>query len=199
MCGRYFVEPREGMMELGELIARILQREDALVKQMKLGEIFPTDVAPVIAADRSGMPQPLPMKWGFLRYDNRSVVINARSETAMGKPIFQNSMMERRCLIPALHYFEWDKKGKDRIKYKIRPQGQEMITLAGIHRYDKHLGAPVFVILTRAASESIRYIHDRMPVIIPKDVRGEWLQGSGDIDVLLRKAELDMNVENAAS
>ena len=52
MCGRYFVEPREGMMDLGDLIAHILQREEAIVKQMKIGEIFPTNIAPILTMDQ---------------------------------------------------------------------------------------------------------------------------------------------------
>lgn len=197
MCGRYYVEPKEGAMDLGELIARILQREETLVQKMKLGEVFPTDIAPVLVADRDGIAQPQPMKWGFSRYDKKGVIINARSETAMNSPMFSQSMLQRRCLIPALYYFEWEKTGKNRIKYKIRPKGRGMITMAGIYRFERDLGAPVFAILTREAAPSIRFIHSRMPVIIPKNMRAAWLRG-GDVNQMLRGAALDMHHETAS-
>ncbi len=199
MCGRYFVEPREGMMDLGDLIARIKRRDDAIQRQMKLGEVFPTDIAPVIVLDQDQTPQPQLFKWGFSRYDGKGVIINARSETAAIKPMFQKSIMRQRCLIPAAYYFEWEKKGKDKTKYKIRPKGQGMITMAGIYRHEKTELVPVFVILTRAASGDIRFIHDRMPVIIPKDMRTAWLQGGGDVDEMLAAAEIDMDYKKTAS
>ena len=108
-------------------------------------------------------------------------------------------MMQRRCLIPALHYFEWEKRGRESIKYRIRSEQPGMITMAGIYRHEKTELVPVFVILTRTASGDIRFIHDRMPVIIPKDMRTAWLQGGGDVDGMLAAAEIDMDYKKTAS
>ena len=91
-------------------------------------------------------------------------------------------MRHRRCLVPAAHYFEWEKRGKDRIKYAIRPGGAAVMYMAGIYRLEN--GAPVFTILTREPAAAISFIHDRMPVILPKEAAGDWLNiryDAGDV------------------
>ncbi len=69
-------------------------------------------------------------------------------------------MLWRRCLIPASGYYEWEKRGKEKIKYAIRPEGARLLYMAGIYRIEK--GAPVFTILTREVALGIAFIHDRM-------------------------------------
>ncbi len=119
---------------------------------------------------------------------NGKLLINARSETAAEKAIFADGIRQRRCLIPADHYFEREKKAG--IKYAIEPKHSEGFFLAGIYRMEE--GRPVFVILARDASDGISFIHNRMPVILPGEAAMDWLNPQCDGNDLLKAALEDM-------
>ena len=87
--------------------------------------------------------------------------------------MFKDGLKNRRCLIPASSYFEWEKRDKGKIKYDIRPDGNGTLYMAGLYRIEGNKA--VFTILTREPAESIAFIHDRMPVILPNDMRNDWL------------------------
>ena len=161
------------------------------------GEIFPTDIVPVVANGREGgsartggfvrpgRPRAFAMRWGYTLNGSRRV-INARSETAAERPMFLDGMRTRRLLIPASGYYEWlrhDKKGQ---KYAIRPDAGGSFYMAGIYRFE--VGTPVFTILTREPDPSIAFIHDRMPVILPHEAAGDWLNLRYDARDVLRAA-----------
>ena len=112
------------------------------------------------------------MKWGYTLPDGKQI-INARSETAADKPLFRDGMLQRRCLIPATNYFEWEKRGRERIKYAIRQSDSPIMYMAGVYRIEN--GKPVFSILTREPAENIAFIHNRMPVILPSEAKDDWL------------------------
>ena len=99
-------------------------------------------------------------------------------------------MAQRRCLIPATCYFEWEHRGKEKIKYAIAPKDSRMIYLAGIYRKeDSHASC---TILTREPAESIAFIHNRMPVILPSEVIGDWLNVRYAATDMLKAAQTDM-------
>lgn len=183
MCGRYYIAAEDDSGWLDKLIAEVERRHPAPeLAQMRLGEIFPANVAPVIAQDGAQL-----MKWGYTGYKNR--VINARSETALEKPMFRQSLLTRRCLIPAGGYFEWQRTksgAKSKRKYVFyRPD--QPLCMAGVWREEKAERLPVFVILTREAGPDIADIHDRMPVILPEEAQEAWLAG-GDPGALMAQA-----------
>ena len=130
-----------------------------------------------------------PMKWGFLKYDGKGHLINARSETVAEKNIFRKPLFEGRCLIPASNYFEWltDEHGKKQ-KYTIKTTSP-VSYIAGLYRSEKGSDIPTFVIMTKAAAPKIAFIHDRMPVILERDAQISWL--NGDIEVIREKALID--------
>ena len=78
---------------------------------------------------------------------------NARAETAAEKPTFREAWAKHRCAIPASWYFEWEHDEKKRAgqKYALKPEGEDLIWLAGLYRMEGEL--PVFVILTRVRWE----------------------------------------------
>ena len=108
----------------------------------------------------------------------------------LANALFRDGMRHRRCLVPAAHYFEWEKRGKDRIKYAIRPGGAAVMYMAGIYRLEN--GAPVFTILTREPAAAISFIHDRMPVILPKEAVSDWLNIRYDARDVLAGAVQDV-------
>lgn len=168
MCGRFYV-PEDDSIQMIRAIVDHLEHRNVAVKT---GEVFPGDMAAVIASNRRMEPQPFAMEWGYHLSDGKRI-INARSETAAQKAMFSDGMRQRRCLIPAAHYFEWEKAEGRKIKYAIEPCQTNGFYLAGIYRNEN--GKPVFTVLTRAAAEGIAFIHERMPVIIPQEAITDWL------------------------
>ena len=181
MCGRYYIALHEAEEDWEEIMA-ILQRRG---EPVKAGEIFPSDVAPVIANSRSMRPTPFAMRWGYL-LPNGKRVINARSETAADRALFRGGMLQRRCLIPASNYFEWKRNARGKVKYAIRPRQNGLMYMAGIYRVVDGRGE--FSILTQAPAAEIRFIHDRMPVIFSKEKAGAWLDLHTPAESLLLEA-----------
>ena len=174
MCGRYYIDISDA--ELQEIVRSIEENRDSY-EQLTFktgGEIFPTDIVPV----QTGVGRYDLMKWGFTGFNGKPV-INARSETAFEKPMFRESILERRCLAPASGYYEWKKEGGRKTKYRLFIPHTPMY-LAGCWRQERGNGLYTFVILTRPAPECIAIIHDRTPVIIAPDRISVWLNGGPD-------------------
>ena len=185
MCGRYYVEAKD----TGEELLAMLQTLNRRGLACKTGEIFPTDTVAVIANSRALQPMPFAMTWGYTLPGGKRL-INARSESAADKPLFREGMLKRRCLIPASHYFEWSHDARARMKYAIRPEGTGMMYMAGLYRLEE--GRPVFTILTREPAPQIAFIHNRMPVILPRDAAGAWLRLQTPAAEVLARAEQDV-------
>lgn len=183
MCGRYFID--DSLKGFEPLIEE-LNRGKPGGTPIKTGEIRPTDVTPVIANSRARHQRPFLMRWGFGGRDSH-VVINARSETALVRPMFRDAMLERRCLVPASYYFEWQAQEKRRIRHAMKPDGPVMY-MAGLYRLEPGEPLAAFTILTQAADERIAHIHDRMPVLLPTAWAGEWLSQTADPTALLDRA-----------
>ncbi len=75
---------------------------------VKSGEIFPTNTAPVLIEQNSTVT-PVPVQMGFSNFRNKGVIINARAETAEEKKTFKDSLLNRKCVIPSTGFYEWDK------------------------------------------------------------------------------------------
>jgi len=189
MCGRYYIPEEDAAAELMEIIDQINRKHNA-GPVIKTGVIAPTDTAPVLANNRSLNVTPFAMKWGYTM-SNGMLVFNARSEEAAEKPLFRDGMAQRRCLVPAAHYYEWEKIGKQKVKYAIKPTDSEILYMAGIYRIEN--GTPVFSILTREPANSISFIHDRMPVILPREMMNDWLNPRFNANEVLQSAVLDIS------
>lgn len=198
MCGRYYLE---NTIEMKPFLEKMM--ESPLVRRwndtsavVSAGEIHPTDVVPVIASNRAGKQSVFPMRWG---YNGKTLLINARVETAKEKPTFRDDWKSHRCIVPASYYFEWehlkanDGKTKTGDKYLIQPKDSTMTWLCGLYRFENEL--PHFVILTREAADPIRFIHDRMPLIMPKERINEWIKPDADPKALVDAALSDMFAE----
>jgi len=193
MCGRYWIDPEISDAELLKILDTLNNKQsEPSPLQPKTGEICPTDVAPVLANSRSRKIRPFFMQWGFSGISaSARPIINARSETALEKSMFREPLLERRCLIPASHYFEWQTQRRSKIKHAIKTT-EPMIYMAGIYRFEPDKPLPVFAILTKAAIPDIQHIHDRMPVIIPKAHCNEWLSPHADVQKLLTASAASM-------
>lgn len=181
MCYQFYVPQHQDIDFLDEILD-YLESRNMLVKT---GAVTPGDVAAVIANSREQRPRPFGMLWGY-HLSNGELVYNARSETASEKALFADGMRQRRCLIPADSYYEWQKTEQGKQKYEIAPSDANGFLLAGIYRIEQ--GSPVFSILTKAPVESIAFIHNRMPVILPNDAMRDWLNPRFDGIDLLRSS-----------
>ena len=160
------------------------------------GEIRPTDMAAVIAPNKRGERSVFPMLWGFYEESLHKPLVNCRVETARIKSLWSESWKKRRCVIPASYYFEWkhyaDSNGKVKTgeKYAIQPRGSDVTYLAGLYRIEesRDLKYPVFAVLTRAPTDNLREIHDRMPVILPESAIDEWIDPDGEPSKIVGKA-----------
>ena len=152
----------------------------------------------MLANSRKQDVQPFAMRWGYA-FPNGRPIINARSETAAQKPMFKDGMRQRRCVIPASHYFEWERRGAARTKYAIRPARADTLYLAGIYHLENHDGVivPVFTILTRDAAPCIAFIHPRMPVLLPADAAPDWLNPGYNAEEVIAAALTDMEYQSA--
>lgn len=113
-------------------------------------------------------------------------LINARSETVTEKPSFRTAAAKRRALVPANGYYEWQKNpdGSKTPHYLHGEDEEELLGFAGLYEYwpdpTKDEDAPdkwlvTATILTTQAHDTLGKIHERSPVILPKDLQGQWL------------------------
>ena len=165
------------------------------------GEVRPTDIVPVIAPNAKGIKSAFPMQWGFLAVNNKRAIFNARTETANQKPTFRDAWKSHRCIIPASYYFEWqhfkspDGKKRTGDKFIIQPTGCTSTWLCGLYRIEN--GYPVFVILTQEPTNELAKIHDRMPLILPKNKIDDWIDLNTKAEELLQYSLSDMIIEKA--
>ena len=122
-------------------------------------------------------------RWGFIPSwaDDPKIgykMINARSETVAAKPTFRDAFKYHRCLVVADGFFEWLSVGKSKIPVYIRLKSHHLIGFAGLYNtWKSPAGEDICTcaIVTTAANDLLRPVHDRMPCIIPKDKEEIWL------------------------
>ena len=119
----------------------------------------------------------------------QSHAINARSETIHEKPTFRDAFRTSRCLIPVTGYYEWATalgKYPPKQPFYITSQSGEPLSVAGICSIWNGENGEVIQsasIITREAVGELATIHSRMPVFMPRDRWGAWLD--------LRNREID--------
>ncbi len=123
------------------------------------------------------------MRWGLIPSWSRdasqaSKRINARSETVFDKPGFRQAVLQRRCLIIADGFYEWQKTDTGKQPWFIRLPDDEPFAFAAL--YDIWHGSEnnkvtTCSIITGAASSDIKHIHPRMPLVLKPEAYSDWL------------------------
>jgi len=154
-----------------------------VLKELDLVNGFTYPKMPVITPNALEL-----MQWGLIPFwakDNaiKKHTLNARSETIFEKPSFRRSVLEKRCLIPANGFFEWQHIGSKKQPFYIRLRNQQTFNFAGIwdEWIDHDTGEilKTYSILTTAANPLMAIIHNskkRMPVILTEEVENNWLE-----------------------
>ena len=158
VCGRYNFDSDFPDSKLAAIVEMM---EKKWPGAYKTGEIFPGDTAPAII-EQNGKIVAVPAVFGFPGFQDGKLLINARSETAAEKRTFSESLEKRRAILPATGFYEWSHDA-DRTKCLFTIDSRPVIYLCGVYKIID--GQYRFVILTRAANESMVETHDRMPII----------------------------------
>lgn len=122
------------------------------------------------------------LHWGLIPHwsKDRKIsrhLINARAETLADKPAFKSAYRQRRCLIPATGFYEWQKLEQGKQAYCISREQQQLFAFAGLWEYWEYDAETIYScsIITTEANELMQPIHQRMPVIINKQEYSIWL------------------------
>ena len=110
-------------------------------------------------------------------------MINARAESALEKRSFRESVLHRRCVIPARGFYEWN---KEKEKFTFERPDRDVLFMAGC--FCPFDGQDRFVILTTAANPSVSPVHSRMPLILERDELTAWVRDDTAAARLLEKA-----------
>ncbi|MDD7516462.1 SOS response-associated peptidase family protein [Ruminococcus flavefaciens] len=194
MCMSLRIEPSEMAKVLVKIRKMSLAQEMSkkLGKSLTMfGDLYPADIAPVLAPNKYGNMAIFPMVWGFTHKSTPKPLVNCRVETADSKPLWRDSWYRRSCVIPASWYYEWgypvyeddsrsmvEHRNTKNIKFAIQTEGSNVTYIAGLYRYEEHcdMQVPVFSVLTKEAAGTVRDIHDRMPLILDKEDVKEWIR-----------------------
>ena len=174
MCGRFFI--KENTWDNVKV-----QFPDIQVSANKAFDITPAMSAGAIT---EGL-QLQNLKWGFEGFDGK-LLINARAEGIETRRTFAESIQERRCVLPASGFYEWD---YDKNKVTFTLPDNPVMYLGGIYKDGR------FVIITIEANSSMIKVHDRMPLIIG-DVE-KWVNDKSAIKHFLTQPQPELCSERA--
>lgn len=188
MCGRYT------LTDPGEELMRQFHLPGLPPEYLPRYNIAPSQPVPVIASvegeRRIGM-----MRWGLVPgwAKDPSIghrMINARAETVAEKPAFRTALRRRRCLIPADGFYEWQVRNGRKQPVRFVGATERVFAFAGLwESWRPPTSAEsageagdaqptrlvTCTIITTEANDFVRPVHDRMPVILPREAYDLWL------------------------
>lgn len=197
MCGRYVLAtPVSDLVALFE----IDEASDALPEPN--WNIPPTTTVPIVV-------EPMPRdetppirrleaaRWGLVPAwaDDVSIGVrafNARSETAAEKPMFRDAVRERRALVPADGWYEWQTQPDANTPFYVH--GDAPVSFAGLYAWWKQPDGSWLLsttILTTASAGELASIHERMPVVVAPQMRDAWLDPTEDGEAALEAVAAD--------
>ncbi len=179
MCGRFaFFSAHEAMRRVFDLPDDTLQVEPRW-------NIAPTQFVPVVRLDPHRQRRLSMLYWGLVPHwaRDKSIgvrLINARAETVAEKPAFRGAFRQRRCLVLADGYYEWQTTSAGKQPWFISRADRQPFAMAGLwESWVERPGAPSLescTILTTAAPSALAPIHSRMPVALPATAYPTWLE-----------------------
>jgi len=175
MCGRFVLQT-----DLSRIIESFDVQEVAC-QYKPSNNIFPGQQ--IIAVVHDNINRLVEFKWGLIPWWSKDPsignrMINARAETVAEKPAFKQAFKKRRCLIVADGFYEWQKIGKTKKPLYFSLKSGDTFGFAGLHETwtsPDHLQIHTCTIITTDANTLIEPIHDRMPVIVPKEFEMKWI------------------------
>ena len=180
MCGRF------ALTISPTALAKLFQLDDVSSLEASYNIAPSQPVASVVQPEDSSERILKMFRWGLIPHwaqdpaiGNR--MINARCETVAEKPAFGGAYKSQRCLIPADGFYEWQKLTTGIQPYFIHLRDKTPMIFAGLYqrwRAPDDFTIESCTILTTAANDLIKPIHDRMPVIIDTSDFPLWLDNT---------------------
>ena len=175
MCERYSL-----IADIGELQERF-GFDGSELTHVPRYNVAPTQMA--LAVTNGGRRWGSYMRWGLIPSWAKSAavgsrMINARAESLDKRPSFRTALQRRRCLVLADGFYEWERKGSGRRPMRIVMASGEPFAFAGLWdawRDPKGEVVRSCTIITTGANELLSPIHDRMQVILPRELGSLWL------------------------
>lgn len=199
MCGRFtrFHTWRE-VLEM----YRLLPSEEGRNTDARYN-IAPTQDVLFVTAGDDGYKKVREGRWWLVPFWAKEMpkypTFNARSEEAEKKSSFRESFKSKRCLIPASGFYEWTKNAEDGGKdpWFIHLPETKPFSFAGLWAYNSALDITSCTILTAAAEEPMKELHNRQPVILSPDAYDAWLDPETPVPEAkeLLKNDLDGDLE----
>ncbi len=173
--------------------------------------IRPTNDAPILramdAADPAAGLELVQLRWWLIPFfhkrsikDWKPMCTNARAETVATTPTFREPFKQRRCLVPASHYFEWTGPVGAKLMWKFAKTGEDLFCFAGLWDRAETSDGVVesFTILTCAPGPDCAPYHTRQPVVLERQHWPTWLDLGADPSSLLQpNAGGTLSVEKA--
>jgi len=182
MCGRFSLTTEE--QQLNEFF-RLAGGSEPYVPRYNGA---PTQNLAVITAEE---PRKLRFfRWGLIPFWSREFqgstpVINARAESLEEKPMFRQAFRKRRCIVPADGFYEWSRSGNKQ-PYRFLMADDSPFAMAGLWDEWTHEPGRIirsFAIITTASNNLMEPVHNRMPVILHKEMYDEWLYGDNEANL----------------
>ena len=181
MCGRY-VSPSEADIERHFHLGRGQNNPFAARYNVTPQQGNPAAYVPVIRHGADGTPELVSMQWWLLPYWAKEPRIkfstfNARTDKVSSAASYRVPFRKRRCVIPALGWFEWQETPHGKMKWWLHRPDRGIVGLAGLwdrwHRGDEVIES--CTIIVGEANAAMQHVHDRMPVIIQPEDEAFWL------------------------
>ena len=184
MCGRFT------LIDSIDLIQNQFGIQDVQIEIFPNYNVAPQTNIPVIVSHESKRTLK-PLQWGLIPFwakDGKiaNKLINARSETILEKPSFKHAFKKRRCIIPASGFYEWKKTKTGKEPVYIQLESKSIMAMAGIYETWKSPDGEIketCSILTTDPNDTLKEVHNRMPVILPEEIIDDYLN-SEDIDLV---------------
>jgi len=157
--------------------------------------VCPTDPIVAVLQTKTGLSLER-VRWGLAPFwwkqplKKLPATFNARAETVAEKPMFREAFKQRRCIIPASGYYEWqDRDDGKQPWYFTAKNGDPILLIAGLWESWKNPEAPHDTVrsATMVITEPNAFVatlHDRMPVLLTKETMGDWLSGAKGLELL---------------
>ena len=180
MCGCYYVSD-----EMVRELERVIKNIDT-TERVGRQDIFPSQKG-LVLAERCRDLRPEPMIWGFPKYTGNGLIINARSETALESGMFRDSLLRRRCIVPAGGFYEWNRAHEMVV---FTSGNMPVLYMAGFYSIfgDQYR----YVILTTEANQSVAPVHPRMPLVLEESEIRDWIFDTDFMKQTLSKTPLPL-------
>ena len=164
MCGRYYVDD-----ETSREIEKIVRKLDQRLKIEHGQDIHPSESAVILTKECKEVAA-RQMQWGFPGFQGKGLLINARAEAILDKKTFRDSVLHRRCVIPAHHFYEWS---KNKEKYTFQsPKQDATLFMAGCYQI---------------------YNGQRMPLLLERQELEDWIMEDAAVEFILAKKPILLN------